>query len=252
MEQNAVQEPFDYMSACKVDLLHMLEPMFKKGVFVLTNEDKYILRTGMIWNTPWVFAGDRMPQCECILAHQVILKYFNFIPSRCMTCWKVVARPRTVEELFKVSDFQQTSPRPSKAGIEIRTFVHGLYGAYWYNMTIEQGFECKRYVENAFPDIPVILKRGCTEFERKFGTSHLWQAFPEEEDLEALLKSKLVIEDAFDPKQPASVVLHTKRKWIEFAYEHGDGTYSKFTSGIPVQPEMVTYYEKAEDDVLSG
>lgn len=248
-----IKKPFNYEEANNKDLIKPLFSLFQKGLLMIRNDGKFDMRTGIAVNTPWVFAGDRIgDDANCILFHSVILKYFNFIPERCQGCWKVVARPRSVAELFAVSDFQQTSSRPSKAGIEVREWTSALYGAYWYNTSIEKGIECKKYVKSHFPDMHVILKRGCTEFERKFGDSTKWVVTDEARELETLLREKVIIPDYADAIQPEELVNHVKCRWIEFAYEHGDKTYLQFTDGKPLFPNLVEYYDEEEYRALQA
>ena len=240
---------FNYKEAKKKDLINFLTPLFKKGtVYIRPDDHKLGMRTGMMWNTPWVYAGDRIADqtTNCILFQSIVLKYFNYIPARCQECWKVVARPQTVSQLFEVCDFQQTSDRPSKCGIELRDGTSALYGAYWYNKSVEEGFECKAYVERAMAeissDIGVILKRGCTEFERKFGPSIDWRVLDDQPEMEQYLQDHLVIEDHSDFRQPEMLTDNVKCRWLEFAFEHGDKTYLEFTDQAPMFPELVTYH----------
>ena len=248
-----MNETFNYYEAGQRDLISQLAAGFKKGTFYVRPDHKIGMRTGIMWDTPWLFRGDKPPtDRNCVLFHGVILPYFNFIPAKCQECWKVVARPRTVKELFEISELQKESDRGSKAGIEKRHSVGGNYGAYWYNDSIEEGEECRQFVielvKRINPDIPVFLKRGCTEFEHKFGQSIDWKVTEESEKKEKLITDNLVIEDDPSDGQPWFVKDNVRRKWVEFAYERGDETYLGFTGGKHLYPKYVTY-ESKEDDV---
>ena len=228
------------------DVISILKPGFQKGTFYLRDDQKIGMRTGLVWNSPWIHRGDK-PTAErnCVLFHGVFLHYTNFIPRKCQECWKVVARPRTVKELFQISELQKTSPRPSKAGIEKRSTVHGNYGAYWYNDSIEEGESCRQYVmglvDQISPDIDVFLKRGCTEFEHKYGASINWKITPVNSDLEDLITKMIVIENGDHAGQPWFLKDHIRKTWVEFAHERGDKTYLEFTDGKPLYPAYVTY-----------
>ena len=248
---------FNYEEAGKRDLITQLQPLLEKGLVKIDPENmKLTMKTGMVWKTPWVYAGEKLkPEANCTLYQQVVLPFYNFIPARCQDCWKVVARPKTVTELFRLSDLQQESKRPSKAGIELRNAVHGLYGAYWYNSTMEDGLECKEYVEQLVKkvgdDIKVFLKRGCTEFEHKYGDSNKWVVSVESKKMEALLNENIVIEDHENIIQPWYVVDYVKRRWVEWAYAHGDFTYTEFTGGQSLYPDYVKYFSQKDYDEAS-
>jgi len=249
-----MNEKFNYHKTKDMNLFRILKPAFKKGMLYIRPEDLKIgMRTGLMWNTPWVHAGgESPPERNCVLFHGVILPYCNFIPAKCQECWKVVARPNTVKQLFTICDLQQMSDRDSKAGIEIRSSVSGNYGAYWYNDTIEQGEECRQHVralcdEYVGKDVDVFLKRGCTEFEHKFGQSNDWTVTQGSKEAERIITESIVIEDCADRSQPDYLVEDIKMKWIEFAYERGDKTYLEFTDGKPLYPAYVTY--RSEDAV---
>lgn len=249
---------FNYEEAGKTNLIKKLMPALNKGLIVINPETlKLTIKTMVPWNTPWIYAGgDLEPEALCNMYHQVILPYYNFIPARCQECWKVVARPNTLTELFKVSDLQQESGKPSKAGIETRNTVNGLYGAYWYNNSLESGLECKDYIQKLMEekigdDINVFLKRGCTEFEHRFGDSTKWVVTEESERMEELLKENLVFEDFPNVKQPWYVVDYVKGTWVEWAYAHGDFTYANFTDGKPLYPGYIKYFSQKEYDEAS-
>jgi hypothetical protein len=249
-----MNEKFNYNEAKKTNILRALKPAFKKGMLYIRPEDKKIgMRTGLMWNTPWIHAGgEAPPDRNCVLFHGLMLEYCSFIPAKCQECWKVVARPNTVKQLFKISELQLMSDRDSKAGIEIRPSVGGNYGAYWYNNSIEEGDECRKFVrtlcdEYVGRDVQVFLKRGCTEFEHKFGPSNNWIVTPENREFEKYITDMVVIDDAADREQPDYLVEDIHLKWVERAYEIGDETYLEFTDGKPLYPKYVTYESREAD-----
>ena len=239
---------FNYLKSHRKSIFRALKPKFKTGMLYIRPEDLKIgMRTSLMWDTPWIHAGgEAPPERNCVLFHSLMLHHCNFIPAKCQNCWKVVAKPETVSQLFKISELQQLSKRHSKAGIEIRETVGGNYGAYWYNDSIEEGEECRQYVRNLCdehlsPDVEVFLKRGCTEFEHKFGASNKWEVTEEAREIEQLIVENIVVEDNADRSQPWYLVDDVKQKWVEFAYERGDVTYLEFTDGKPLYPKYVTY-----------
>ena len=165
----------------------------------------------------------------------------------CHNCFKVVIRPPTLRSLFALMDLQKRMGRPSKCGIEIRDTVFGLYGGYFYNWGLDAGLECYEAVRAAIdaepelgPDVPIILKRACTEFEMLCGPSDKWEISEKQIELESLV-NRWFVRDIKHRTQPEHAIANVHRKWIEWAYACGDPTYAEYTNGKPVHPPVVTY-----------
>jgi hypothetical protein len=140
----------------------------------------------------------------------------------------------------------------AKCGIEKRPWVHGNYGGYWYTSSKEEGR--RRYVEvrkavNEDPvlgeDVPVLLKRGCTEFELRAGPSDEWEITPGQRHVEELVY-RYVESGANYGATPKHLVTRIHKNWIEHAYAVGDSTYKYFTNGEPLSPPYVTYHEELD------
>ncbi|KPK37048.1 MAG: hypothetical protein AMJ69_12720, partial [Gammaproteobacteria bacterium SG8_47] len=97
------------------------------------------------------------------------------------------------------------------------------------------------------PDVPVILKRACTEFEHEVGPSDKWEVTDEQRHIEALV-DRWVVQDPMVQDQPDYLINRVHRRWVEFAYAAGDGTYAHFTNGEPIYPAYVTYHHLAEEE----
>ena len=223
-------------------------------------------------DTPWLHV-QTAPGLNCGLWHQITFNMVSmtlpvaerFVPRHCQNCWKVVCKPRTLEQLFNLLELEKSLGRPSKCGIEQRDSVHGLYGGYFYNKGKEAGLECYEAVKEAIAENEVlapllaeadadgrttrlILKRACTEFEHACGPSDKWVVTPEQNAIEDLI-DRWVVSDGLELQQPDNVVWNVKRRWIEFAYKNGDQTYLRYTGGKPLYPDYVTYHQKETDNV---
>jgi hypothetical protein len=207
------------------------------------------------------------------LWHQIIFDLISlkqpaekqFVPRNCLSCWKVVVKPRTLEQLFHLLELQKASGRPSKCGIEPRESVNGLYGGYFYNRSIDAGLECYYAVSEMMTADTVlaplldevdddgkttrlILKRACTEFEHAVGPSDKWpedynSVSPEQAAIEDIVERWVATDDVVRA-QPENVKWNVMRRWIEWAWMHGDPTYAKFTGGKPLYPPYVTYHPR--------
>jgi hypothetical protein len=261
MSEQKEQKASYYEYVMAHDFIEYTRPMWSQGGFKLRESDgKLEGNPQMAIEGPWHYIKHKW-DFDCFTWHHVIFDYLGkkavlgkpFVPSECHQCFKVVVRPKTLKQLFALEALQTRLNRPSKCGIEVRDTVHGLYGGYFYNKGLEEGLARYKEVRKAIDEdpmlgweVPVILKRGCTEFELACGPSDKWEISPEQLKLEQLIKQNLAHDDV-ERKQPDSVVKHCHRRWIEFAYAHGDSTYAEFTNGNPLTPPVVTYHHLAEE-----
>lgn len=220
-----------------------------------TTSKKYscLGRTAYDSQKTWVYVNPKSYD-NCCTVYTAIVEEVGFIPSPCLNCWKVVVKPFTLYELFKLYEFEKAytkdcmgTDRFCKCGIEERPWVNYNYGGYFYNDSKEQGLqrwkEVREAVDKINPDIPVILKRYCTEFELKLGPSDLYEWTP------WMDKAEKMIFDAIDftsmgenAVQPDYLIRHCMRKWIEFAYDRGDATALLFNENEPLYSPTITYH----------
>ena len=213
------------------------------------------------WSTGWIYTHSD-PKRFCHI-YTMTAENMGYIPPRCMGCWKVVARPKTLMQLFMVFDAQLKMSKEDndcwcKCGIEERPWVFGNYGAYFYNNSEEEGLKKYEWVRKEMdkidPEMSVILKRGCTEFEQKFGPSDKWdEAFDIEKNQtvkgwEGLIDEHIVVTKTSE-KQSDLVRKHVMNLWIDFAYDRGDPTVLTLNDGKPMYIPYVTYHNKIKKGV---
>ena len=200
-------------------------------------------------DSPWYYIN--IQYRDCTRLHEIMYGYCHILPSRCLECWKVVVAPRTLAELWKLKGLMERMNRFSKCGIELRKYAGRPYGAYFYNDSVFLGRECYRIVREAVsdeisPDMPMLLKRGCTEFEREFGPTDQWEHALTPQSLQA---EKLIMEyvEAVKPDpRPDHLNNRTFRLWVEHAFERGDSTWKEFCDNpdqFPLLTKPVTYHE---------
>ena len=190
-------------------------------------------------NIPWVFSGPHPSTPNCALWNQFYFDKFHLIPEYCRTrCHKVVAKPRTVKELFQMHEVQKNLNHGSKCGVDKRMYTNTAYAAFWYCRSMEEGQarfkEVREHINTYLPDgenIPLILKKGCTEMEdprNKGGKpSDQWGTpTPEERDVEDRLDYMF---NRSDPNisQPEYLKQKIMLDWLEHAYAIGDSTYKE-------------------------
>lgn len=237
----------EYPEGLEDDLYYLLEPLIKQGVLVPLEDGSFLIGTEFpSLDYPW---DVYKPTGGCFFAFQVLFKcvsqqvykkhHIPMVPTMCQGCWKVVVRPKTLEELHEVRNIQKVMDRPSKCGIERRPFTSRLYGGYWYNKSLSEGLECFKLVKREVGNMPILLKRGCTEIELQFGDSRKWAEFKGQRVFEDMIREAVIATGDEDQPQVEDFKKTVHRHWIRFAYKHGDETYLKFSE--PLYPQYTTY-----------
>jgi len=239
------------------DLIFPIIDMLRAGDLVL-RDGKIHLGPGM--NNPsaeleWMF-GRMPPDRNCFLWHRIYLPAYNLIPKECYGCWKVVARPKNLSQLMRIYDIQQKSKAFGKCGIEKRPFCtyKGWYAAFWYcplGGGLEKAKEVHKEIEDMLHrrvslELPVILKRACTEMEETVGPTNLWRKTQEGLDLQERLDAFFDIK-TLNIIQPPEFADHIRLLWIRYAFEHGDPTVAEFCEHYPESfhvRQTVTYHDK--------
>lgn len=238
----------------KFDILERLRPMMQRGWIIDAYTNKIgIANPGISWNSPW-WHNRESANKECGLWHQIMFNNWGFIPRGCQECWKVVVRPRTLKELFMLQEVEKKLDRPSKCGIEIRSYTPAHYGGYFYNNSLDAGRECYKVVREAVsdaisPDVGVILKRACTEMELSAGPSPFWKVTKEQVELEEYIEARVDYKMGFQIAQPDYLMNRLYKRWVLWAFSHNDKTYLEYTDGKPLYTPPVVYHEADLGDI---
>jgi hypothetical protein len=256
-----------YTYLCDHDFLGWTRPLWDGGAW--TVGDDGILtsnKRGIAVDTPWIHHG-HTDWADCLRWHSLVFNVISkrmrllfpdeddnepWVPSHCQNCWKTVVRPQNILQLFALNDLQSKIDRPCKCGIEPRPTVEGNYGGYFYANGYEAGHEMFRWVRLAVnnyaklgPDVPVILKRACTEMEAECGPSDLWKTTERQLHIEGLVNRWIgETREEAEKIQPENIIIRVKRRWLEHAAAIGDMTYKAFTSGRPINKPYVTYHDR--------
>jgi hypothetical protein len=131
----------------------------------------------------------------------------------------------------------------------MRAYTGRPYGGYFYNNSLDDGLDCYKTVREAVdeaisPDVPVLLKRGCTEYEFIVGDSRNWFMNDYAADLDRVIETFVEDDAKSDLRQADMVTRHVHKRWIEYAYKLGDKTYLEYTDGKTLYPTYHTYHDK--------
>jgi len=238
----------------------ILGPWFAANMF--PNKYNIDRQTGLVINSNWSYVDHNLPWImvnndgtrECDFYKDVDTLH-DIIPSPCRCCWKVVVMPKTLKQLFQLLQIEDAMAKADaycycKCGIELRQDVERNYGGYFYCNSLSQGLErleqvranVKANMEDG-ENVPVILKRGCTEYERKYGPSDKWDELAEKGNWDALFNRLLAVFkiDKQFHKQPLLVQKHIIMKWFAHATSIGDPTIPELNGGQKMYPGYVTY-----------
>lgn len=212
------------------------------------------------FDDPWIYTNpDKKRHCHW---YTMVANRMGYPPPQCQECWKVVSRPRTLKELFLTLEMQYRMVEEDpdcwcKCGIEVRPWTNWNYGAYFYNDSLEQGREkwerVRKWTDKMVSeDVKVILKRSCTEFERRMGDTRTWDKRfkPENNPMvaqwEKMVEHSCHIEEKPQIIQPDYVKKHVFAKWIQFAWDRNDPSLLELNDGRPLLPPLVTYHDDLE------
>lgn len=240
------------------DILTPIERHLQTGRLHLSSEGIVTEKRRVDFERPWLTpVVDKERNCSKWFA--IYFKIYQIIPRGCRNCWKVAFHPKTLEDMFRVVEIQDEMGIPSKSGLEKRgrTGRKGGYSSFWYGPLaggLSRGKWIFGEVEKTLKERlgysdGLILKRGCTEMEQFsqniFGSSAVWDSRAEAFDAtERLLDTVFDIPEFEDNQLSQLCENYVQRSWIEWAFEHGDETYLRFTDGRPLVPEPFNYAMK--------
>jgi len=187
-------------------------PILKQGVrrslasgLVHINPDTGLIELtanahSMAYDANWLFFGHNTASRDCFLWHSIMFNCFDhFVPYFCrMRCYKVVFKARSFIEAMRFREVMLSAPHlnselvpiQGKVGKDERNYSDGAFNGFIYADGLEDALTkyklVRKLVDNHMEDgknIPIIIKRTCTEFEQHHGATDLpyWQEFTEED-----------------------------------------------------------------------
>jgi len=199
-----------------------------EGIAPVMQKGKITYGTNFKPGGPWIYA--KYSTHNCVMLMRFLYRLISerlpddqrFIPSECQNCYKVVARPTRYKDMLLLKGIQKAMKLPGKCGIETRETVDALYGAYWYCIGKDHGKTVLEIVKKKLSgmEMPIFLKRGCTEYEAAFGPSDTWKIVDGQRDIEREFFNTIAVDNTKKPqtqKEKAAIM----REWKKFAKELG-------------------------------
>ncbi len=168
---------------------------------LIENEDGtlelgHVPRTGGRWLT--VYNAPPLG-CEFLLKFTFRHAYASAaVPYGCRECYKVKVAPRTLREMVAAWQIAKRMECLSKWGIDLgNPFSQDVYAGYFYATGLEAARALFKVLREAFSadakigfEIPMRIKRGCSEYEAALGPSDRYEFTSEMAEIESYLKSK--------------------------------------------------------------
>lgn len=189
----------------------------------------------MTYDGNWLFFGHNTASRDCFTWHTILFNCFDgFVHEFCkLRCYKVVIKTRNFLDAMNFRNAMLAAPQTmgmltplqGKVGKDERDYTDGFFNGFIYCDGLKDAQAkyaiVRELLDKYVPDgknIPAIIKRTCTEFEREHGPTDnkFWQSMDEAEttiqnlldDIYAGLKTSSVQPDWLQNK-----LIHDMARW---------------------------------------
>lgn len=245
-----------------------VQSLLRSGQMYINHETGLIeaRNQSMDYNANWLFFGYTTSLRDCSLWHHVMFNHFNgLVPEFCrFRCYKVVVNVRNFLEAMQFygailaapAHRADLMPLHGKIGIDERYYTNGHFNGFIYcdghKDALNKYKVVRELVDELIPtgrDIPIIVKRSCTEFEKRHGPTdnEFWQTMTEDEyelqhRIEDIFKSELV--SAVQPDWLKNKII---TRFVKWANTVGDKTWVDYFGGTDfLTMKAVTYHNQTE------
>lgn len=182
---------------------------------------------------------------EFVFAH---LYRKQAVPISCRDCYKLKISPSTLRQLLATKQISEQLPDRSKSGTEVHVKDNqSLYATYFYLSGLEKARALYKVVRELLDTHPLlgkavkmVIKRGCTNYERNCGPSDRYTFDPTLADIENYFFGRF----AKKTTTPVNKELDDAARLLAMArtaYSMGDDTYKDVTGGKELYPPVVNY-----------
>ncbi len=170
------------------------------------------------------------------------------VPFGCRDCFKVKVVTDNLRQMMAVREVAASVSASSKSGVEVDNPENqSLYGSYFYTLGLDRARALYKELRAKINEhrklgsnVKMLIKRGCTNYERKCGPSDQYTFDPRQEEIERYFFARFAAglrQGLRKPVRDAMQIL----EWVQIAYRIGDNTYKDFTGGKDLRPPIVTY-----------
>jgi hypothetical protein len=170
------------------------------------------------------------------------------VPFGCRDCFKVKVVTANLRQMMAVNEIAQSVSAGSKSGMEVDNPENQtLYGTYFYSLGLDRARALYRDLRAKInqhaklgTSVKMLIKRGCTNYERKCGPSDRYTFDPRQEEIERHFFARFAGDVRGGVRKSIRDGMQIL-EWVKIAYRIGDDTYKDFTGGKDLFPPVVTY-----------
>jgi hypothetical protein len=171
------------------------------------------------------------------------------VPIGCRDCYKVKVTPSTLRQLVAVKDISDDFACLAKSRAEVDSEENqSLYATYFYLLGLDKARAVYRRLRGKIdadprlgPSVKMVIKRGCTNYERACGPSDRYTFDSRQEHIERYFQARFVRSSAATRHARKYLDAMNLLNMVRTAYRIGDDTYKDFTAGRDLFPPTVIY-----------
>lgn len=218
------------------------------GKFVLVNPDARRPGTADLDGYVWRQGDFAQP---CAFLNRFMFRHVyaeGAVPFGCRDCFKVKVVTENLRQMMAVKDIAASVSASSKSGVEVDNPENQhLYGTYFYTLGLDRARALYKDLRAKMNEhgklgsgIKMLIKRGCTNYERKCGPSDRYTFDPRQEEIERHFFARFATEVRLGVRKSIRDAMQIL-EWVQIAYRIGDNTCKDFTGGKDLYPPVVTY-----------
>jgi hypothetical protein len=245
-----------------------LERMLSSGAWKIHPDKGLIVptREAMDANANWLFFGTQTLLRDCRLWHGGWFNHFNqFVCEFCkLRCYKIVVKVRDFMEAIQFHNLMLSLPYiegdlvtfSGKVGMDERYYTDSIFNGFIYCDGLVDAqmkyHRVRRLIDEHLlegENIPIIIKRSCTEFEKAHGPTDapFWQSMTQEElDFQRHLED-IFISELSCSRQPDWLKNKIIAKLARWANTCGDKSWAEYFGSDYLTMKAVTYHDLKGD-----
>jgi hypothetical protein len=170
------------------------------------------------------------------------------VPMACRDCYKVKVTSATMRQLVAVHEISEDFACAAKSQAEVdRKETQSLYATYFYLLGLDKARAVYKKLRGKIdadpklgPGVKMVIKRGCTNYERALGPSDRYTFDPRLARIEKYFRARFASSNPENLERKYLNAMYLLQM-LSIAYRIGGDTYKDFTGGKDLLPPTLTY-----------
>jgi hypothetical protein len=227
-----------------------LEEAIAAGYVVRRPDGKFALPAAPVPALPGL-NNDGVFERNCTFLNAFMFEHIygrQAVPMACSNCYKVKVTSASMRQMVAVHEISEGFACGSKSQAEVdRQETEALYATYFYLLGLDKARAVYKKLRGRIdadpklgPKVKMVIKRGCTNYERALGPSDRYTFDPQLTRIERYFRARFAAPDreTLGRKHLNTMYLLAL---LRIAYRIGDQTYKDFTGGKDLFPPTLTY-----------